>query len=176
MRCRVSVLNTNCASQTRQPHACPVMLTHGLYFRTAPQATLSLHKPMREPKPFAPSPRLPAFGALAPQPNTVRLGSPVGAPLMKYNSRRSTTLFGPSADPRPFPPRGRTAQTLHSAHGCYISQAGQTHLTGRSCFMQTTGHEASPSRPLTRDWLSGIELQRFHGPLSLKRTLRRRSA
>jgi len=40
-----------------------------------------------------------------------RLRSPVEAPLLNFQSRRSTPLFVPSA-PRPCPLRGRTAQTL----------------------------------------------------------------
>jgi hypothetical protein len=55
-------------------------------------------------------------------PNTARLGSPNEAPLLNFQIRRSTPLFGPSA-PRPFPLRGRPAQTLHSAHGFGNSQA-----------------------------------------------------
>ena len=55
-------------------------------------------------------------------PNPARLGSPVEAPLMNFQIRRFTLLFGLSA-PRPFPLRGRPAQTLHFAHGFGNSQA-----------------------------------------------------
>ena len=37
-------------------------------------------------------------------------------PLMNFQIRRSIPLFGLSA-PRPFPQRGRPAQTVHSDHG-----------------------------------------------------------
>ena len=47
---------------------------------------------------------------------TRRRALPVGAPLMNFQIRRYTPLFGPSA-PQPFPLRGRSAQTLHFAHG-----------------------------------------------------------
>jgi hypothetical protein len=45
------------------------------------------------------------------------LRSPDGAPLMNFQIRRSTPLFGLAADPRPISPRGRPAQSLRCAHG-----------------------------------------------------------
>ena len=54
-------------------------------------------------------------------PNPTRLGSPVEAPLMNFQIRRSTPLFVLSAPP-PFPLRGRPAQTLHFAYGFGNSQ------------------------------------------------------
>jgi len=52
------------------------------------------------------------------------LRSPFDAPLLNFQIRRSTPLFGPSA-PHPFPLRGRPAQTLLFAHGFGNSQRSQ---------------------------------------------------
>jgi hypothetical protein len=72
---------------------------------------------------------------------------------MNFQIRRSTPLFGPSA-PRPFPLRGRPAQTLHFAHGFGNPQRSQGILITRgikSCFMahEVKSPASSPSPPHT---------------------------
>jgi hypothetical protein len=52
LRAKTANFNSPCRLRLgiHRLRARPGMLTHGLYFRTAPQAALSLHKPLREPK------------------------------------------------------------------------------------------------------------------------------
>jgi len=108
-------------------------------FNRGPNGMGSLHRDTKTPFPFTPpksfscrGPRASTIDPIAPlcrqdlpalaspwkttPPNTARLGSPVEAPLLNFQIRRSTPLFVPSA-PRPCPLRGRPAQTLHFAHG-----------------------------------------------------------
>lgn len=81
------------------------------------------------------------------------LRSPIKAPLLNFQSRRSTPLSVLAADPRPFSPRGRPAQTLPSAHGFRNSQASAEML---ACHASCDGHESRQFRPLCGDGLKKI--------------------
>jgi hypothetical protein len=104
---------------TASDSRCPGRLTHGLYFRTVPQASLSLHKPMREPETFPRRHDSPALASpfKTTPPNTARPGSPAEAPLLKFKTAAPLrSLFRPLIRD-PFPLRGRPAQTLRCTHG-----------------------------------------------------------
>jgi hypothetical protein len=66
---------------------------------------------------------------------------------MNFQIRRSTPLFVLSA-PRPFPLRGRPAQTLRSTHGLGNSQASRESFYARlSWFMPALGPGMKPASP-----------------------------
>ena len=82
-------------------------------------------------------------------PNSARRGSPFEAPLMNFKIRRSIPLFIVSA-PRPFPLRGRPAQTLplHSRPWKFITEPRillRALVMLRSC--PSVRHEDRPAWP-----------------------------
>ncbi len=127
------------------------LLTQGLYFRIAPQAALSLHKPLSEPKTVAPVAKTRRFGFpfQTTPPNPARLGSPEKAHRLNSLAGRFTTFRGIDRFPRPCPLRWRSNHSSPvTLTGAEIHRrAGKTFNRDCQASSKSQGQEARQSRP-----------------------------